>query len=70
MAAAKAKVELPADREARRFYAIAHGLALECAAILDALAALRFVPGDEASSANELLERIVSMLTRMTRVGE
>jgi four helix bundle protein len=59
-----------ADREARRFCAIARGSALECAAILDALAALRFVPGDEASSANELLESIVSMLTRMTRVEE
>jgi four helix bundle protein len=58
------------DREARRFYAIARGSALECAAIVDALAALRFVPADEASSADELLERIVSMLTRMTRVGE
>jgi four helix bundle protein len=58
------------DREARRFYAIARGSALECAAIVDALAALRFVPADEASGANELLERIVSMLTRMARVGE
>ncbi len=54
------------DREARRFYAIARGSALECAAIVDALAALRFVPGDE----DELLERIVSMLTRLARVGE
>jgi len=43
---------------------------LECAAIVDALAALRYVSADEASNANELLERIVSMLTRMTRVGE
>jgi hypothetical protein len=34
------------------------------------VAALRFVPADEASSANELLERIVSMLTRMARAGE
>ena len=58
------------DREARRFYGIAHGSALECAAIVDALAALRFAPGDEATRAHELLERIVSMLTRMTRVRE
>jgi len=58
------------DREARRFYAIARGSALQCAAIVDALAALQFVPGDQASSAHDLLERIVSMLTRMARVGE
>jgi four helix bundle protein len=58
------------DREARRFYAIARGSALECDAIADALAALRFVPGDQATRAHELLERVVSMLTRMARVGE
>ena len=58
------------DREARRFYAIARGSALECAAIVDALAALRFVPADEATRAHELLERIVSMLTKMIRVVE
>jgi len=58
------------DREARRFYAIARGSALECAAIVDALVALRFVPDDEATGAHELVERIVSMLSRMARVGE
>ncbi len=58
------------DREARRFYAIARGSALECAAIIDAMVALRFVPGDEATCTHELLERIVSMLTRMAHVGE
>jgi four helix bundle protein len=58
------------DREARRFYAIARGSALECAAIIDALAALRSVPGEEISRANELLERMVAMLSKMARVGE
>jgi len=58
------------DREARRFYAIARGSALECAAIVDALQALRFGLGDEAERAQELLERIVSMLTKMARVAE
>jgi four helix bundle protein len=58
------------DREARRFYAIARGSALECAAIVDALQALRLVLGDEADRAQELLERIVSMLTKMARVAE
>jgi four helix bundle protein len=54
---------LPEDREARRFFAIARGSALECAAIVDALAAMRFVLADQAARAYELLERIVSMLT-------
>jgi four helix bundle protein len=58
------------DREARRFYAIARGSALECAAIVDALQALRLGLGDEAERAQELLERIVSMLTKMARVAE
>jgi four helix bundle protein len=58
------------DREARRFYAIARGWALECAAIVDALQALSFVSDKEATLAHELLERIVSMLTRMSRVGK
>jgi four helix bundle protein len=58
------------DREARRFYAIARGSALECAAIVDALETLRFVPADEADRTRELLERIVSMLTRMAGVRE
>jgi four helix bundle protein len=57
------------DRDARRFYAIARGSALECAAIVDALETLGFVLADEATRARELLERIVSMLTRMTHVG-
>jgi hypothetical protein len=43
---------------------------LECAAIVDALEVLQFVPGDEIGGAEELLERIVSMLTRMSRKGE
>jgi four helix bundle protein len=58
------------DREARRFYAIAGGSALECAAIVDAFQALQFVLTAEADRVHELLERIVSMLTKMARVGE
>jgi four helix bundle protein len=55
------------DRDARRFYGIARGSALECAAILDALCVLEFVPAPELVHPTELLERIVSMLTRMSR---
>ncbi len=56
-----------ADRDARRFYGIARGSALECAAILDALGTLGFLQEDELLEAATLLERIVSMLTRMAR---
>src|SRR5579864_1113838 len=55
------------DRDAQRFYAIARGSALECAAILDALGALGFVQAHELIEASVLLERVVSMLTRMAR---
>src|SRR5262245_49183037 len=57
----------PSARDARRFYAIARGSALECAAIVDALEALDFVADTELAAARELLERVVSMLTKMTR---
>ncbi|HJX54114.1 MAG TPA: four helix bundle protein [Polyangia bacterium] len=52
------------DREARRFYAIARGSALECAAIVDALQALQFVLGDDATRAHELLDK-----TRLIEFG-
>jgi four helix bundle protein len=55
------------DRDAQRFYAIARGSALECAAILDAFGALGFVQRGDLSEPLELLERIVSMLSRMAR---
>jgi len=55
----------PAD--ARRFYAIARGSALECAGILEAMSTLRFVEKEEISSAMEILDRIVAMLTVMVR---
>jgi four helix bundle protein len=55
------------EREARRFYSIARGSALECAAILDAMQVLRIVQDQEAKRQRDLLERIVSMLTKMSR---
>jgi four helix bundle protein len=57
------------QREAPRFYSIARGSALECAAILDALEGLKVASAEEAARQRALLERIVSMLTRMARVG-
>ena len=49
-------------RDSARFYAIARGSALECAAVLDAMEALGLVA---AAEERELVERIVSMLTKM-----
>lgn len=55
----------PAD--AKRFYAIARGSALECAGILEAMTTLRFVEKEEISTPMKLLDRIVAMLTVMVR---
>ena len=52
-------------RDAARFYTIARGSALECAAILDALEALTSVASDDLTAPRQLLERIVSMLTKL-----
>jgi four helix bundle protein len=54
-------------RDAGRFYAIARGSAMECAAILDALESLDLVDASIVGEHHELLERIVSMLTKMRR---
>src|SRR5258706_537566 len=53
------------DRDAKRFYTITRGSALECAAILDVLEALGIVAGEEMVQARELLERVVAMLTKL-----
>ena len=53
-----------ADRDARRFYAIARGSAMECAAVLDVLGAMG-VDGAEMEEGRALLVREVAMLTRL-----
>ena len=55
------------SRDAVRFYTIARGSALECAAVLDALEAMDVFGQAHLSQARELLERIVSMLTGLIR---
>lgn len=55
------------DKDARRFYSIARGSALESAAIMDVLKTLGFVGEDRYDEAQVLLDRIVAMLTRMIR---
>ncbi len=54
-------------QERYRFYKIARGSALECAAILDVLHELRFSTTEQLLESRELLERIVSMLWKMTQ---
>jgi four helix bundle protein len=56
------------NRDALRFYTIARGSALECAAILDALEAMAVLDEAALKDARVLLERVVSMLTGLIRV--
>ncbi len=51
--------------DAARHYAIARGSAMECAAIVDALALLFVMKEAEHSKAVELLGRMVAMLTKL-----
>ena len=51
--------------DASHHYAIARGSALECAAIVDACEALGFASGTAVDPLRELLDRVVSMLTKM-----
>jgi four helix bundle protein len=52
------------DRDQRKFLVTARGSALECAAVLDAVAVLG-ISAPDAGESDALLVRIVSMLTRM-----
>lgn len=52
------------DRDQRKFLVTARGSALECAAVLDAQAILG-IGAPEAQEAEQLIVRIVSMLTKM-----
>jgi len=55
------------DADAARHYGIARGSAMECAAITDALQALGALDEAQYRVTSELLERIVSMLTKLAR---
>ena len=56
----------PGDR--RRFFEIARGSALECAAIQDVLQVGKAITADENLQAKELLNRIVAMLTKLCQI--
>ena len=50
-----------------RAYSIARGSAMECAAVLDALQALKILPAEPYARGIQLVERIVAMLTKLCR---
>ncbi|HET9981962.1 MAG TPA: four helix bundle protein [Longimicrobiales bacterium] len=56
--------------EKARFYRMARRSATECAAILDVLEVLRLAEGTDLASGREQLDRVVAMLTPMTRLDE
>jgi four helix bundle protein len=51
----------------RRFYAIARGSAMECAAISDVLCLRQLAPRGECDRARSLLIRVVQMLTKLAQ---
>lgn len=55
--------------ERKRFFDIARGSAMECSAIADVLVATGAWNEDACRDCKRLLERIVSMLTRLTEAG-
>ena len=54
-------------RDRARFFAIARGSALECAAVIDACCALKLVDTPKAEQGKELVRRVVSMLSKLCR---
>jgi four helix bundle protein len=57
------------DADTARHFAIARGSAMECAAVMDAFLVLGVIEPESHASAVELLERIVSMLTKLCRLA-
>lgn len=55
------------EADAARHYAIARGSAMECAAVLDVIAALAANDDSRHRKATELLARVVAMLTKLCR---
>jgi four helix bundle protein len=51
----------------RRFYSIARGSAMECAAVLDVLRVRRLAPSEACANGRGLIVRVVQMLSRLER---
>jgi four helix bundle protein len=54
----------------RRFFEIARGSALECAAILDTLVVCEVLGREDANRGKAMLVRAVAMLTKLTAAGD
>ena len=55
------------NRDAKRFYAIARGSALECAAVLDVIEAMSLMDAADLTEARTLLKRVVEMASALLR---
>jgi four helix bundle protein len=58
----------PKEVDRSRYLAIARGSAMECGAVLDACTVLRLGDPTILEEGGRLLERIVSMLTKMNQI--
>jgi four helix bundle protein len=58
----------PTEADRSRYLGIARGSAMECGAILDACTVLSLANAETLGKGRDLLERIVSMLTKMMRI--
>jgi four helix bundle protein len=54
-------------QDSARFFAIARGSAMECSAVMDVCHAFGWIDDELYRAAEDLLERIVAMLTKMIR---
>jgi len=57
------------DADRRRYFEIARGLALECAAIQDVLHLCEALSADDNRKQKALLDRLVAMLTKLGQRG-
>ena len=57
------------EPDRRRYFEIARGSALECAAIQDVLEVCGALPHDDSVHAKALLDRVVAMLTKLGQRG-
>ena len=57
----------PSEADRSRYLGIARGSAMECGAVLDACRVLKLVEPGTLVKGSELLERIVSMLSKMMK---
>ena len=55
------------ERDRRRYFSIARGSAMECAAVIDILRIQGCVDDATSARAKRLLERVVAMLSKMAR---